>query len=94
VPQIDEAIRPESAAPAGACDVGWGVGRRRALHVGQHDVPFGCVYDLGKGNHYGKQGFETRSKLRSDFYRACFHSTFMMVPYGKLADRLLVLLMR
>lgn len=28
------------------------------FHVGQHDLPFGGVGDLGMGHYHGKEGFQ------------------------------------
>lgn len=64
------------------------------LHVGQHDLSFGGVCDSGMDHCHGEEGFETFSKLRPVLYLARLRSKFETPPYGKVADRLLAVLMR
>jgi coniferyl-aldehyde dehydrogenase len=60
------------------------------IHPGQHDLPFGGVGASGMGHYHGYEGFATFSKLRPVFYQARFSSLkFLAPPYGKLADRML-----
>jgi len=65
------------------------------LHPGQHDLPFGGVGQSGMGQYHGYEGFSTFSKLRPVFYQAGFSPLkFLAPPYGKLADRMLNLILR
>jgi coniferyl-aldehyde dehydrogenase len=65
------------------------------IHVGQDDLPFGGVGESGMGHYHGREGFHTFSKLRPVFHQSRFSSaSWLMPPYGKLADRLLAFLTR
>ncbi|MEJ8566578.1 coniferyl aldehyde dehydrogenase [Elongatibacter sediminis] len=65
------------------------------LHVAQHDLPFGGIGPSGMGHYHGREGFETFSKLRPVFHQARFSSLKLLAPpYGRLADRVLDLLIR
>lgn len=65
------------------------------LHVGQHDLPFGGVGESGMGHYHGREGFETFSKMRPVFMQAKWSSVGLLhPPYGRLADRMLSVLLR
>lgn len=65
------------------------------LHVGQHDIPFGGVGESGMGHYHGYEGFQTFSKLRPVFYQGPLDPIkLMMPPYGKLADKMMMLMLR
>ncbi|WGL18453.1 coniferyl aldehyde dehydrogenase [Microbulbifer bruguierae] len=65
------------------------------LHVGQHDIPFGGVGESGMGHYHGYEGFITFSKLRPVFYQGPLDPLkFLMPPYGKLADKMMKLMLR
>ncbi|MCP4751628.1 MAG: coniferyl aldehyde dehydrogenase [Proteobacteria bacterium] len=57
-----------------------------AMHVGQHDLPFGGIGNSGLGQYHGYEGFLEFSKLRPIFKQA---KKTMSVgpPYGKTFDR-------
>ena len=66
-----------------------------ALHVGQHDMPFGGAGESGMGQYHGIEGFMAVSKLRPIFKQARFSSLSMMYPpYGKKFDRLIKIMLR
>ena len=65
------------------------------FHVAQHDLPFGGVGSSGMGHYHGYEGFITFSKLRPVYYQPGFSMvSFLMPPYGKIADRMLNFLVR
>lgn len=65
------------------------------LHTSQHDLPFGGVGASGMGQYHAHEGFLTFSKLRPVFYQASFSSLkYLAPPYGKLADKLLNLILK
>jgi coniferyl-aldehyde dehydrogenase len=60
-----------------------------ALHVAQHDLPFGGIGNSGTGQYHGFEGFLEFSKLRPVFHQAPFSSTAALTPpYGIFADRI------
>lgn len=66
-----------------------------ALHVGQHDMPFGGVGESGMGQYHGVEGFLTMSKLRPIFKQARYPSLSLMYPpYGKTFDRIIKIMLR
>ena len=66
-----------------------------ALHVGQHDMPFGGIGESGMGQYHGVEGFLTMSKLRPIFKQARFSSLSLMYPpYGKTFDTIIKLMLR
>lgn len=65
------------------------------MHVGQDDLPFGGVGESGMGHYHGREGFNTFSKLRPVFMQARWSTLALLSPpFGKMADRLLKILMR
>lgn len=65
------------------------------LHVGQHDIPFGGVGESGMGHYHGYEGFLTFSKLRPVFYQGPLDPLkLLMPPYGKVADKMMKLMLR
>ncbi len=65
------------------------------LHVAQDDLPFGGVGPSGMGHYHSREGFETFSKKKAVFRQSRINTTgFLRPPYGKLADRLLGLMLR
>ncbi len=65
------------------------------LHVGQHDIPFGGVGESGMGHYHGYEGFITFSKLRPVFYQGPLDPLkLLMPPYGKVADKMMKLMLR
>ena len=65
------------------------------FHVAQHDLPFGGVGASGMGHYHGYEGFLTFSKLRSVYYQPGFSALkYLTPPYGKLADRVLNILVK
>jgi coniferyl-aldehyde dehydrogenase len=64
------------------------------LQFAQDDLPFGGVGPSGMGHYHSREGFETFSKKKPVFRQSRIHTTgFLRPPYGKLADRLLGLLL-
>jgi coniferyl-aldehyde dehydrogenase len=59
-----------------------------ALHVAQHDLPFGGIGHSGMGQYHGHEGFLEFSKLRPVFKQSRWPTTaWMYPPYGKTFDR-------
>jgi coniferyl-aldehyde dehydrogenase len=55
-----------------------------AVHVGQHDMPFGGVGESGMGQYHGVEGFFAMSKLRPIFTQARFPTLALLYPpYGR-----------
>jgi len=66
-----------------------------AVHVAQHDLPFGGVGNSGMGQYHGREGFLEFSKLRPVFRQAPLASTaFVYPPYGRRFDRFFTLMTR
>lgn len=60
-----------------------------ALHVAQHDLPFGGIGNSGTGQYHGVEGFIESSKLRPVFYQTLLSSTAALIPpYGSFANRI------
>ena len=60
-----------------------------ALHVIQHDLPFGGIGNSGMGHYHGMEGFMEFSKLRPVFHQGPFSSTAALTPpYGNTANRI------
>ncbi len=60
-----------------------------ALHVAQHDLPFGGIGNSGTGQYHGFEGFMEFSKLRPVFYQAPLSSTSALTPpYGSFANKI------
>lgn len=65
------------------------------LHVAQDELPFGGVGNSGMGQYHGRQGFETFSKQKGVLYQPRFSSfSLLYPPYGKLAERMLKIMLR
>jgi len=56
-----------------------------AMHVAQHDMPFGGIGNSGMGQYHGHEGFAEFSKLRPVFQQAArpLGASFLYPPYGK-----------
>jgi coniferyl-aldehyde dehydrogenase len=67
-----------------------------AMHVAQHDMPFGGVGNSGMGQYHGKEGFMEFSKLRPVFRQAKrpLGAAFLSPPYGKMFDQVYKLLIK
>jgi coniferyl-aldehyde dehydrogenase len=65
-----------------------------AMHIVQHDMPFGGIGNSGMGQYHGYEGFAEFSKLRPVFTQAnrSFGATFLYPPYGKTFKRIYNLL--
>ena len=60
-----------------------------AMHVAQHDLPFGGIGNSGMGQYHGHEGFLEFSKLRPVFKQApVAASAFFAPPYGKVFELL------
>jgi len=59
-----------------------------AMHVAQHDMPFGGIGNSGMGQYHGYEGFAEFSKLRPVFRQAArpLGAAFLYPPYGKVFD--------
>ena len=65
------------------------------LHPAQHDLPFGGIGASGMGQYHGYEGFVTFSKLRPVFYQANFSAMkFLAPPYGKLANKMINVILK
>lgn len=65
------------------------------LHVAQDDLPFGGVGPSGMGAYHGLEGFQTFSHSKAVFHQARWNGASLLAPpYGRLADRLLSVLLR
>jgi coniferyl-aldehyde dehydrogenase len=63
------------------------------LHVAQEDLPFGGVGPSGMGHYHSREGFETLSKKKPIFHQSRINTTGLLrPPYGKMADRLMKIL--
>ena len=67
-----------------------------AMHVAQHDMPFGGVGNSGMGHYHGYEGFMEFSKLRPVFRQAArpLAAAFLHPPYGKMFDQIYKLLIK
>ena len=67
-----------------------------AMHVAQHDLPFGGIGNSGMGQYHGYEGFAEFSKLRPVFRQAAFPlgASFLYPPYGKAFDSIYKLLIK
>lgn len=66
-----------------------------ALHVAQHDLPFGGFGESGMGQYHGYEGFLELSKLRPIFSQFRFPAfKFLYPPYGNLFDKIMKLMLR
>ncbi|MEE4607736.1 MAG: coniferyl aldehyde dehydrogenase [Desulfobacteraceae bacterium] len=66
-----------------------------AVHVAQHDLPFGGVGRSGMGQYHAHEGFLEFSKLRPVFTQAPRTAVaFMCPPYGRIFERVFAWLMR
>jgi coniferyl-aldehyde dehydrogenase len=64
------------------------------LHFAQEDLPFGGVGPSGMGAYHAKEGFLSFSMQKPVFHQSRINARgFLLPPYGKLADRLLALLL-
>jgi coniferyl-aldehyde dehydrogenase len=65
------------------------------LHVAQHSLPFGGIGPSGMGHYHGEYGFQALSKAMPVMRQARFNTVGLLdPPYGKVAERLLKLLIR
>ncbi len=58
-----------------------------AIHVAQHDMPFGGVGNSGMGHYHGHEGFVELSKMKPVFKQSRF-ALAIAPPYGKTFDRI------
>ena len=66
-----------------------------ALHVAQHDLPFGGVGRSGMGQYHAHEGFLEFSKLRPVFAQAPRTTVALMYPpYGRTFERVFAWLVR
>lgn len=66
-----------------------------ALHVSQHDLPFGGVGESGMGQCHGVEGFMAMSKLRPIFKQANHTAlSIMQPPYGKTFDTIIKFMLK
>jgi coniferyl-aldehyde dehydrogenase len=67
-----------------------------AMHVAQHDMPFGGVGNSGMGQYHGYEGFAEFSKLRPVFRQAGrpLGAAFLYPPYGKVFESIFKVLMK
>ena len=67
-----------------------------AMHVAQHDLPFGGIGNSGMGQYHGYEGFAEFSKLRPVFHQAArpLGAAFLYPPYGRVFDAVYKLLLK
>lgn len=67
-----------------------------AMHVAQHDMPFGGVGNSGMGQYHGYEGFLEFSKLRPIFIQAArpLSASLLYPPYGKIFKMMYNLLIK
>jgi coniferyl-aldehyde dehydrogenase len=67
-----------------------------AMHVAQHDMPFGGIGNSGMGQYHGYEGFAEFSKLRPVFRQAAkpLGAAFLYPPYGKAFERMFKVLIK
>ena len=67
-----------------------------AMHVAQHDMPFGGIGNSGMGQYHGYEGFAEFSKLRPVFRQAArpLGAAFLYPPYGKAFTRMFRILIK
>ena len=67
-----------------------------AMHVAQHDLPFGGVGNSGMGQYHGFEGFVEFSKLRPIFSQAAWPlgAAFLYPPYGPMFERIYKVLIK
>lgn len=56
-----------------------------AMHVPQHDLPFGGIGNSGMGQYHGYEGFTELSKMKPVFKQSKIAVSFAP-PYGKISD--------
>jgi len=64
-----------------------------AMHVAQHDMPFGGIGNSGMGQYHGYEGFLEFTKMRPVFKQAN-NALAITPPYGKTFDRIYNLVKR
>ncbi|MBN1848594.1 MAG: coniferyl aldehyde dehydrogenase [Deltaproteobacteria bacterium] len=66
-----------------------------AMHIVQHDMPYGGIGNSGMGQYHGYEGFMEFSKLRPVFKQAVLPlgAAFVYPPYGKTFERMYDLLL-
>jgi len=67
-----------------------------AMHVAQHDMPFGGIGNSGMGQYHGYEGFAEFSKLRPVFRQAArpLGAAFLYPPYGSAFERMFKVLIK
>ncbi len=67
-----------------------------AMHVAQHDLPFGGIGNSGMGQYHGYEGFSEFSKLRPVFVQAArpLGAAFLYPPYGWVFEHIYKLLIK
>ena len=67
-----------------------------AMHVAQHDLPFGGVGNSGMGQYHGFEGFLEFSKLRPIFKQAAWPlgAAFLYPPYGRAFEHIYKILIK
>jgi len=67
-----------------------------AMHVAQHDMPFGGIGNSGMGQYHGYEGFAEFSKLRPVFQQAArpLGASFLYPPYGKAIETMYKILIK
>jgi coniferyl-aldehyde dehydrogenase len=64
------------------------------LHILQSDLPYGGVGPSGMGQYHGREGFEALTHSKPVLHQSRVHARRLLnPPYGKMADRLLWLLL-
>jgi coniferyl-aldehyde dehydrogenase len=64
------------------------------LHILQNDLPYGGIGPSGMGQYHGRAGFDALTHAKPVFHQSRIHTRRLLSPpYGKMADRLLRLLL-
>jgi coniferyl-aldehyde dehydrogenase len=65
------------------------------LHYAQDDLPFGGVGPSGMGAYHGIEGFRALSHAKGIYASGRWNAaSILRAPFGRLADRVLALLLR
>jgi len=65
------------------------------MHYAQDDLPFGGVGPSGMGAYHGVEGFRTFSHAKGVFHQGRWNaSNLLRAPFGRIADKILGLMLR
>ena len=65
------------------------------MHIAQDDLPFGGVGPSGTGTYHGIEGFRRLSHAKGIYEQGRRNGmTLLRAPFGKIADRILSIVLR